>query len=73
MRRVSESLLAELTGGALDPDMPLDPVGEIAERHGVSPRTIRAAVDALLQAGYLVRRGDSTIHVAAPDTVAALS
>jgi DNA-binding GntR family transcriptional regulator len=73
MHCVSESLLAELTGGALAPGTPLAPEHEIAARHGVSPRTVRAAVDALLQAGYLVRQGPGAVHVAAPDAVAVLS
>jgi hypothetical protein len=35
MERVSESLLAELTGGVLAPGMPLAPEAELAERLGV--------------------------------------
>lgn len=73
MDRVSESLLAELTGGTLAPGTPLAPEAELAQRLGVSTRTVRAAVDALIGAGYLVRSGASTVRVAAPAACAALS
>ncbi len=73
MYRVSESLLAELTAGAAAPGMQLDGVGELAERLGVGASTIRAAIDALVGAGYLTRRGATGVYVTAPDACVALS
>ena len=73
MPRVSESLLAELTGGVLAPGMPLAPEGALAERLRVSRRTIRAAIDALVEAGYLARGGPSRVYVIFPDSVAAVA
>jgi len=71
MERVSESLLAELTGGVLAAGMPLAPEGELAERLGVSPHTVRAAIEALIGAGYLARCGPSRVYVTFPDSLAA--
>jgi GntR family transcriptional regulator len=62
---ISQSLLAELTGGRLEPGTRVAPEGELAVRLRVARSTVRAAVDALVDAGYLVRgRGDATVHVA---------
>jgi GntR family transcriptional regulator len=73
VERISESLLAELTGGVLAPGTPLAPERELAERLRVSPRTVRAAVNALIDAGYLVRRGPSGAYVTCPDPAAAVA
>jgi DNA-binding GntR family transcriptional regulator len=71
--RVSQSLLAELTAGAPVPGTQLDGVSELALRLGVRASTIRAAIDALVGAGYLARRGASGIYVTAPDGCAAFA
>jgi DNA-binding GntR family transcriptional regulator len=62
--RVSQSLLAELTGGALEPGTRLAGELELAARLGVRRVTIRAAIDALTDAGYLVHGRDDAVYVA---------
>jgi DNA-binding GntR family transcriptional regulator len=64
VERVSESLLQELTGGVPVPGAELADAAELAERLGVRASTVRAAIHALLDAGYLERaNGGSGIHV----------
>ena len=64
MDRVSTSLLRELTGGTLEPGTRLAREGELAGRLGVRCSTVRAAVDALVAAGRLVRGRDDATYVA---------
>lgn len=46
------------------PGAELADAAELAERRGVRASTVRAAIDALIEAGYLERGvGDSGIHV----------
>ena len=70
MAPVSESLLTELTGGRVEPETRVADPAVLAERLGVRPSTARAAIDALVEAGYLVRRGAFGVYVAssAPST-----
>ena len=63
MDRVSTSLLTELTGGVLEPGTRLAAERELAGRLGVRCRTIRAAIDALVDAGHLVRGRDDATYV----------
>ena len=63
MDRVSQSLLAELTGGVVEPGTRLAGERELAARLGLRSRTIRAAIDALVDAGHLVRGRDDTTYV----------
>jgi DNA-binding GntR family transcriptional regulator len=70
--RVSESLLAELIGGAPVPGTELADVTVLALRLGVRTTTVRAAIAALVDAGYLARCA-SGIVVTAPEACAALS
>ena len=61
MDRVSRTLLAELTGGRTEPGTRLAAEGELAARHGVRRSVVRAAIEALVADGHLVRgRGDAT-------------
>jgi DNA-binding GntR family transcriptional regulator len=62
--RVSRSLLAELTGGPAPAGMRLAAEGELAGRLGVRLSTVRAAIDALVDAGHLVRGRDDATYVA---------
>jgi DNA-binding GntR family transcriptional regulator len=62
--RVSASLLSELTGGTLEPGMRLAGEGELAGRLGVRCSTVRAAIDALVAAGHVVRGRDDATYVA---------
>lgn len=64
MDRVSHILLSQLTGGPLEPGTRLDGEHELAGRLGVRRSTIRAAIDALADAGHLVRGRDDAIYVA---------
>ena len=64
MDRVSRSLLNELTGGPAPPGTRLADEGELVRRLGVRRSTIRAAVDALVDAGHLVRGRDDATYVA---------
>ena len=61
---VSESLLGELTQGSVEPGTRLAPEGELAGRLGVRRSTVRAAIDALVNAGHLVRGRDDATYVA---------
>lgn len=63
MDRVSRILLAQLTGGPLEPGTRLAGEGELASRLGVRRSTIRAAIDALADAGHLVRGRDDAVYV----------
>jgi DNA-binding GntR family transcriptional regulator len=64
VERVSESLLRELTGCAPVAGAELDDPAELAERLGVRTSTVSAAIDALIEAGYLEGgEGGSAIHV----------
>jgi DNA-binding GntR family transcriptional regulator len=62
--RVSTSLLTELTGGTLQPGTRLAAETELAGRLGVRCSTIRAAINALVAAGHLVRGRDDATYVA---------
>jgi DNA-binding GntR family transcriptional regulator len=62
--RVSRSLLGELTGGPVAPGTRLASEGELAGRLGVRRSTVRAAIDALVNAGHLVRGRDDATYVA---------
>ena len=64
MDRVSRTLLAQLTGGTTEPGTRLAPVGELAARLGVRQSIVRAAIDALVGAGHLVRGRDDATYVA---------
>jgi DNA-binding GntR family transcriptional regulator len=64
VERVSRSLLAELTGGRLEPGTRLAGEGELAGRLRVRRSTIRAAIDALVDTGHLVRGRDDATYVA---------
>lgn len=64
MDRVSRSLLAELTGGTLVPGTRLAREGELAARLRVRCSTVRAAIDALVAAGHIVRGRDDATYVA---------
>lgn len=64
MDRVSQSLLGELTGGVREPGTRLAGEQELARRLGVRRSTIRAAIDALVDAGHLVRGLDDATYVA---------
>lgn len=72
MERVSESLLRELTGGTPIPGAELADAAELAERLGVRASTVRAAITALIEAGYLERGdGSSGIQVSSVAAYAA--
>jgi DNA-binding GntR family transcriptional regulator len=62
--RVSASLLTELTGGTLEPGTRLAGERELAGRLGVRCSTVRAAIEALVDAGHLVRGRDDATYVA---------
>ncbi len=64
MDRVSQSLLAELTGGPVTPGTRLAGEGELAGRLGVRRSTVRAAIEALVEAGHVVRGRDDATYVA---------
>lgn len=64
MDRVSRVLLAQLTGGPLEPGTRLAGESELAGRLGVRRSTIRAAIDALADTGHLVRGRDEAVYVA---------
>ncbi len=66
VEQVRESLLADLTSGNLDPGAKLANETELAERFAVSRPTIREAVRALMDAGYLARRHGSGTYVTCP-------
>lgn len=63
MDRVSRVLLSQLTGGPLEPGTRLAGEHELAGRLGVRRSTIRAAIDALAEAGHLVRGRDDAVYV----------
>jgi DNA-binding GntR family transcriptional regulator len=62
--RVSEGLITELTGGVLEPGTRLAGDRDLAGQLGVRRSTVRAAIDALVDAGYLVRGRDDATYVA---------
>lgn len=64
MDRVSRTLLAQLTGGTTEPGTRLASEGELAARLGVRRSIVRAAIDALVGAGHLVRGRDDVTYVA---------
>ena len=64
MDRVSRSLLGELTGGPAPPGTRLADEGELARRLGARCSTVRAAIDALVDGGRLVRGRDDATYVA---------
>jgi GntR family transcriptional regulator len=69
VEQVRETLLEELSTGRLEPGAKLANESELAGRFEVSRSTIREAVGALIDAGYLARRhGSGTYVTAAPRT-----
>jgi GntR family transcriptional regulator len=69
VEQVRENLLQELAAGDLEPGDKLANESELAERFAVSRSTIREAVGALIDAGYLARRhGSGTYVTASPRT-----
>ena|SRR5438067_2876895 len=63
VEQVRESLLRELATGKLEPGAKLANESELAERFAVGRSTIREAVRALVDAGYLTRRHGSGTYV----------
>src|SRR5438270_13163533 len=63
--QVRERLLQELAAGKLEPGAKLANESDLAERFAVSRSTIREAVRALVDAGYLARRHGSGTYVTA--------
>ncbi len=62
--RLRDELLEEITSSQLAPGTKLPTEGELAKRFGVSRATVRDAVRALVEAGYVVRRRGSGSYVA---------
>lgn len=65
VEQVRDRLLQELAEGKLKPGAKLANETELAERFAVSRSTIREAVGALVDAGYLARRHGSGTYVTA--------
>lgn len=63
VEQVRDSLLEELVNGKLLPGAKLANENELAEQYAVSRATIRDAVRALMDAGYLSRRHGSGTYV----------
>ena len=61
--RLRDVLLEEITSSQLPPGTKLPTEGQLAERFGVSRATVRDAVSALVEAGYVVRRRGSGSYV----------
>lgn len=61
--RLRDVLLREITGSQLPPGTKLPTEGQLSERFGVSRATVRDAVSALVEAGYVVRRRGSGSYV----------
>jgi GntR family transcriptional regulator len=61
--RLRDVLLEEITSSQLPPGTKLPTEGQLVERFGVSRATVRDAVRALVEAGYVVRRRGSGSYV----------
>jgi GntR family transcriptional regulator len=61
--RLRDELLEEITSSALQPGMKLPSEGQLAKRFNVSRATVRDAVRALVEAGYVTRRHGSGSYV----------
>jgi GntR family transcriptional regulator len=61
--RLRDELLAEISGAQLQPGAKLPTEGELAKRFKVSRATVREAVRALVEAGYVTRRRGSGSYV----------
>jgi GntR family transcriptional regulator len=61
--RLRDELLADITSWQLPPGSKLPSEGELAKRFDVSRATVRDAVRALVEAGYVVRRRGSGSYV----------
>jgi GntR family transcriptional regulator len=61
--RLRDVLLEEITSSQLPPGTKLPTEGQLVERFGVSRATVRDAVGALVEAGYVVRRRGSGSYV----------
>ncbi len=66
VEEVREGLLRELIDGKLEPGAKLANETELADRFAVSRPTVREAVRALMDAGYLTRRHGSGTYVTYP-------
>jgi len=62
--RLRDELLEEITSSQLQPGTKLPTEGELAKRFNVSRATVRDAVRALIEAGYVTRRRGSGSYVA---------
>ena len=61
--RLRDVLLEEITSSQLPPGTKLPSEGQLAERFEVSRATVRDAVRALIEAGYVIRRRGSGSYV----------
>lgn len=61
--RLRDELLEEITGAQLQPGTKLPSEGELAKRFNVSRATVRDAVRALVESGYITRRRGSGSYV----------
>jgi GntR family transcriptional regulator len=61
--KLRDVLLEEITSSQLPPGTKLPTEGQLVERFGVSRATVRDAVRALVEAGYVVRRRGSGSYV----------
>lgn len=62
--RLRDELLEEITSSQLQPGTKLPTEGQLAKRFNVSRATVRDAVRALIEAGYVTRRRGSGSYVA---------
>jgi GntR family transcriptional regulator len=62
--RLRDELLEEITSSQLQPGTKLPTEGQLAKRFNVSRATVRDAVGALIEAGYVTRRRGSGSYVA---------
>jgi GntR family transcriptional regulator len=62
--RLRDELLEEITSSHLQPGTKLPTEGQLAKRFNVSRATVRDAVGALIEAGYVTRRRGSGSYVA---------
>jgi GntR family transcriptional regulator len=61
--RLRDELLEEITSSQLPPGTKLPSEGELAKRFNVSRATVRDAVRALIEAGYVIRRRGSGSYI----------
>ena len=61
--RLRDELLEEITSSQLQPGTKLPSEGQLAKRFQVSRATVRDAVRALVEAGYVIRRRGSGSYV----------